>query len=315
MAYTTGVVSTPANLKSAIESFAVVNGWTLSSGTLSKGSVRVQMTTTTSVLEGSGINSAYYSDVFISGSRTSTFSTPDLCPQQARTRIRDTAWPVTYWLFVNTSPDEIWCVVNYGGVYFQYISFGYLQKQGTWTGGDWFASSYGTNNAENGMADIMSFTPTSSGQAYVHACAPFWGTYNRPTLGDAYYNIRNSFLHCELEGHIWPGAGSSYVGRGSYPFFPTHAYPLHSFRPNTWNHQAVMIPFWLFFQGSDGYEINVGQLGHIRSVNVEFYNPGDIITLGPDQWMVFPWRIKDTVHPDGDTNSSGLYGYAVRYTP
>jgi len=98
--------------------------------------------------------------------------------------------------------------------------------------------------------------------------------------------------------------------------------PIHKTNPNAFNGQTVLTPFIPFLSGSDGYFIPLGRIGHVRFVKLTNYDPGDVITIGPDKWKVFPWSIKDTTKPDGERlpfyNSSslpstGVLGIAVKY--
>ncbi|MDX9785044.1 MAG: hypothetical protein RBT72_09920, partial [Spirochaetia bacterium] len=86
MAYQTGTANNATDLKDIIETFAQANGWTLSSGILSKGQCHVRLTVinTDQGIQLEGANSAD----FLTG----------VCPNWAQIYIDSAQWPITYHL-------------------------------------------------------------------------------------------------------------------------------------------------------------------------------------------------------------------------
>jgi len=60
-------------------------------------------------------------------------------------------------------------------------------------------------------------------------------------------------------------------------------------------------------------------LQNARTLRVDNYDPGQIITLGDDQWRIYPFYRKNADQRDGTTSSggdhSGTMGWAIRYDP
>jgi hypothetical protein len=53
----------------------------------------------------------------------------------------------------------------------------------------------------------------------------------------------------------------------------------------------------------------LGYPPHLRWVRLDYLSPGDVLTIGSDQWKVFP-----VIRKDGGTGqvNSGKYGYAYK---
>ncbi len=313
MPFETNTVASPAALKTAIESFAVTNGWTLASDVLSKGQSNVRLTALDAeMLEIEGANNASFS--------------VGVCPQTARTRIPTAQWPATYRLFSHASPDFIACVLQYSVDRVEQLWFGDIVKYagGVWTGGNWFGATRGEAIANTGFVGIAN--PTQAGNdlgggiANSNPGAPFWGTRNRESAGGTFVKTRAAFLHAEIDGFIWPGANNS----GSpddfiWPDFAIVASPVHSRQPNAWNSESVLLPMWLQFRRADNFYTPLGHLAHMRAIRVDNHTLGQIITIGSDDWMIFPWYRKDTVARNGGAgvggarDHTGTFGVAIAY--
>ncbi|MBU6956082.1 hypothetical protein [Hahella sp. HN01] len=307
MAYETGQVGSNSALRDAMMLFAEANGWRIQGDSLSKGVNHVSLTL------------ADPDQVVIAGANSADFSV-DPCPQKARIWLPSSAWPVTYHLFAHESPDLLLCVVNYTVSRHQWMACGDIQKYGAWEGGNWFAASHCmAAKSTNGFY----FTPTQAGEGQYRAgywrspAAPFWNTRNTDSHSNGFQHYRASFLHCRVDGNIWPGANANNT---VWPSFPQYAHPIQMRQPNSWSQQSVMTPMWLWLPRSDGYISLLGHLEHWRSLRLNYYNAGDILTLGGERWKVFPWWEKDIQSPNGSYGSSagsrlstGTFGFAVRY--
>jgi hypothetical protein len=306
MAYTIGTAANAAALKAAIESFCAANGWTVdASGTIYKGQNFVRLTAVDSYR------------LKIGGACSVDFATK-LCPQEQSIRIPPENWPATYSLFLLQNPDQFVCVINYAVTRFQWIAFGEIVKYGNWTGGNWFGASlkagpYGSGGYEGD--NNISVGPTSAGGGggpYFMMSGPamFWNGGQSDSFSGAYQGLRATNMHAEIDGYIWPGSGDN---SPVFPSFPNHADPLHLRSPNAWNSQVALTPFWLWLRRADSYYSTIGHVEHIRPLRITNYEPGDLITLGPDRWKVFPWFEKDPANPNGGAFKSGTLGFAVRY--
>jgi hypothetical protein len=306
MAYQTGTVTSTADLASVITNFAVANGWTLNSGVLSKGDAYIRL----QVISGSEIR--------IDAARNGNFSAPDISPRYSR--IFNTTWPstATYHIFAFSNPDTVWCTINFDVIKFQHIGFGMIEKYGTWGGGQWFHAQH-TQESTSRDGNVTSYIDGNVDPVYSlnmsTECALFWGARS----GGTYLDNEPSKIQCDLRGNVWEPPPST---TDVHVFMPQIVTPIHKTNPNAFNGQTVLTPFIPFLKGGDGYFMSLGHIGHLRFAKLANYDPGDVITIGPDRWKVFPWYIKDTTKPDGEKSpatwspylpSTGILGVAVRY--
>ena len=87
---------------------------------------------------------------------------------------------------------------------------------------------------------------------------------------------------------------------------------------NPWNQGMNLVPWYLFGQATSGNLIVLGEIAHLRFCRMRNYNLGDVITIGADQWKLYPVLLKNAAvpTPPSDMSSnyhSGDYGLAVRY--
>lgn len=73
--------------------------------------------------------------------------------------------------------------------------------------------------------------------------------------------------------------------------------------------RAVLFPCWMAGARGSSYFSPLGYPPGMRWVKLDYLSPGDILTLGTDQWRVFP-VIRKNGGPGQPT--SGTYGYAYR---
>jgi len=311
MPFQTGIANSQADLVNIIETFCQSRGWSLAAGVLSKGASHIRLTNPTAdKTQVEGANSADFA------------ATP--CPQNAMMWTPSGAFPCTYRLFEQTAPESVVCVINYNVSMHQWLAFGELQKYGGWTGGNWFAATHGTGVYGPGSIILNGpNAPTSFNSAYPSSGALFWNSTNQDGANE-YSALRNGFVHAEIDGNIWPGAG---VNNGTtdvavWPKFAPFAWPIASNIPNAWNGQTPLVPYWIWLPRDDGKITPIGHLGGIRALRMENYNPADIITIGSDRWMAFPWWQKDLNNPSGgstasggasEVDSTGTFGFAVKY--
>lgn len=311
MAYQTGTINSPSDLATLIGSFAAANGWAYDAltGVISKGGCYVKLGSSSTVIT-------------ITGSKNGTFAGSDQCPRSSR--IRDDAWPAvaTYHIFAAADPDTIWCVMNFGTLYHYHIGFGMLQKYGSWTGGMWFHAQHPRDTAEGGAkchAWIDGGTLVSNVGRSAN-CALFWDQKDYASWG-APFAAKVSYLHCEVRGDIWPTSYNSNDGSLANTILcPSIIGPLHKCNPNAFNGQTILTPFELYLQNTDGHNMALGHVGHLRHVKLTNYNPGDVIQIGSDRWKLFPWYQINASSPDGvqpgfgsDPSNTGVLGVAIKY--
>ena len=307
MAYLSVVVNSAADLKAAIESFAQTNGWTLTSGVLSKNGCYVS------------IYVAAVNDLRIAGGKNGDFTGVNASYTK---RIHVSTWPssATVHLFGFNNPDTIWMTMNYDVVKFHHMGFGNMIKYGSWGGGQW---NHGQHTMYAGSIDTKCFatlglSSRASSSTGVQ-CGFFADGADGHSWDNGYLENTPTHLECDIRGRIWEPPYANGNGDDKYWTF-RFLTPIHYKNPNVFNSQTLLSPFQIWLRASDGYLQCLGHVDHIRWVKLTNYNPGDVITLGSDQWKLFPWCVHDVSQPDGQSvfygqqlPTTGVLGCAIKY--
>jgi hypothetical protein len=309
MAYSTGTANSAAEIVAAIKSLATGNGWSESGTTLIKGDIYTDLST-------SGNN------VFIRGALGGVGTNQS----QRESRLRADAWtgtnniamltfPCTYHVFVNTDPDDVVCFVNYNVNWWQWIMFGKAKNMGVDGTCNYQAGSFPAG--ANSLA--IPWSTTADGSLYstspfVYGVPfPFWQP-NSPAVtaptGDSINVESTTWLECT---NI-PSSHAINARRFAKTFL--------NLMPNAWNGEITLCRVLLKYLRSTGVYSYAAELPHIRYTRNDNYTDGEIITLGSDEWMIFPGLRKDFSQRDGSTsnaesialNSSGTVAIAVRKT-
>ena len=132
-----------------------------------------------------------------------------------------------------------------------------------------------------------------------------------------------SLLRCDLQGgnwlpnyYYWSGAPNhNLVAHSQMVTFRLIKTALYSF-----NDEAILVPYYLSANRSTGRLSILGHIDQIRSTRINNFSIADIITIGADQWMMFPTYKRDFTYPDGRATpltvpGTGVHGYAIRYEP
>lgn len=327
MAYTSGTATTAADLLNALTGFCVANGWTLTNGVLSKGTNHFLPTV-------SGAN------IKVEMGTAAGFTSPGVTGANYFPYISlNNVWPVFYRIFVvsaNGADTVVLSVLEANNIEYKYLMFGNLEnKVGTWTGGEWMHATYASqtngsmtrqSNAgittdtnpsyETGGTNTMSFQQAHG--------ALFAMTDGQPNFGSN-FTSGNSYIRCDIDGGTFKRNATLGIGNNDLTGC------VDSFRfsrlqmirqPNTWNGESCLIPVHIYLGRASSTCSRLGTIGHIRFMRMDNYEPGDIITLGLDRWMVLPMYRRDPTDVRGEkgvynstaiTGSSGQLAYAIKY--
>jgi hypothetical protein len=341
MAYQTGVASSATNLVSIIQTFAQTNGFTLTDNILHTANSWTKLIASTATLNPTGTDpSEEYQFVGVAGGLDTTFAanTSPLTTIGGQTfsaaiTIPTALWPVSYHLFYNGTPSELFCVINYNVNYYQHLSFGEILKSSSlYTGGGFChatCSAYTIGNNEGFVPKDMGFDfDTYRGYGV-------GGFFSIPYY--TYINGRNSYVYTSSNSYGWGSATISAPNNAAWEAVPTVTNliaPLITRLPNTWNDQTVLLPCRLTKAVSATYVQDLGSFPWIRYTRMDYLAPGDIITLGAEQWKVFPLFAKNSTYRDGYSAcayyngqggtvsqpyhtgpQTGTYALAYKYTP
>lgn len=302
MAFQSGTFTSLSDLLSTIQTFATSNGWSQNGNVL----FRAADTAYFEITHTSGTPN--YLQITQATNQSGGVLSGDVDTRYKR--MSDTAmvtmsFPANYYLFAHTNPSCIFCVINYNTDYCQHMAFGSIRKFGTWTGGA-FCSSTSLDETPNFyppmnyVASDCSDNPPKSSGRFLFPEVTYSFNYTPPHGGT---------MHCTIDGYVFRHTGwyesPSFEGDAFCGSGWAHNY-LRLLNPA--NLQPVLAPCMIQIQrpGANLSSI-IGDIPHVRYLRVDNYEPGDIITIGVDKWMVFPQQIKQG--PSYASNS----GWGISY--
>jgi len=199
------------------------------------------------------------------------------------TQMSTTAIPAYY--FFTPDADTVHIAVEVTAGKFQFISFGLLAKQGTFTGGQFFSASFSSYQPYDDYTDPYG----GAGPRYfVHNTS---GADYRPN-GAVYVDVdgtaswRNADYSSGLPDIAFPcvaGQKSGYVTNtqgGMCAFF-------YAKSPDAYNAMAAMCPIYTLLKRADANYSLIGWPAGVRFLNVTNYDPAEEITYGAETWTVF----------------------------
>ena len=315
MAYYTGSAANVAAVLTALTNACEAEDWTWSGGILSKADpgifVRLDAATT---IDG-------YTPLRLWG-RTYIDSgeSPQYVSMNVPIKAVDVTYPVTYHVFVFAS--EVFLVINYSDK-FQWLAFGQSSQPGLGSSGNWVAATagntYWASDPNHGVYINLNGGGLVSGYWATDAAvvpAMFWPDLNGANITDRFYACCASwYFDAGLESgdtyHPWMQPCDGASNKNLVQILAT--------QPNSFNNEGVLIPITLFMIRAESKFSQVLQVQNARHIRVDNYTPTEIITLGTDQWMVFPWYCKSTTDRNGGTSAnlshSGTFGWAIKYEP
>ena len=315
MAYYTGVCNSFDDIKNALKSHCVSNGWVATTDSegkdvIYKDNLYVMLTTTTSyfgitgrtgINEGSTPGQVGIRD-FIVNSYNPT------CPGPVQ-------FPVKYFCFTYSDIDEVFFLINYADMY-QWVAFGKsnIPLPGT---GLWVAGTVGIGTS--GIPNFIEITLTGSSSSsstygYSTSAALFWNT------GVGYYYVTpaaNYWLHSGINPtYPWSLAKDNYYSY-SPPGIKYLSYHLQS-QPNQFNQQSLLLPVLVYHDSAtySGYYTLAAHIQKARHLMINYLDPETIIYHGSEQWMVFPYFRKVYQSPYTFSLSyvdhTGNFGWAIK---
>lgn len=303
MAYVIGAANTLADLRTAIINACVDNGWTNAGDVVYRDGcyARLQVVSgSLRLLGGTGID----------GSNNLTGSGPTVCRIADFGSPAQLAFPMTYFIHVNSAPDEVYVLVNYSTGYYQRLAFGRsaISLPGS---GNWYEGSVGEAAIYAGSVSISQLGGGSNFGQGQPSGGFFWISSGLPTSFAG-------FVHHGLEGGSgWSGgSGPTAVANGTASAVQAVT-KLVEISPNTGNLESVLLPIPVVVARPSSLYSLVLQPRHARYVRLDNYSPGQSITLGTDVWVVYPFLQKNPAARNGGSNvlHTGTFGLAVRRVP
>jgi hypothetical protein len=303
--YYSGSATGFADLKSALITAATDNGWSNSSDELTKDGACVLVTTD---------NSTY---IGLLG-RTSSGTNPApnevrIGPFRVNTVTENINFPCDYYIFAFS--NEVYLVINFDVDKYKFLAFGKstidLPGSGTWvaaTGSDVIASNATNTLPIEIYAGANGANNLTTSAAFFHV-----STFQRD-------QARNCYINHGFDGTnwFWQTGGSA----TSNPVTAQLSASILAASPNAFNGESLLIPVRAAIVRSSNLSSLALDCQHSRRVRVDYYAPGEVITIGSDQWKVFPYYKKNTDQRNGSLDASnqpinhtGTFGWALRYVP
>ena len=318
MAYYTGNAANVAAVLTALTNACEAEGWTWSGGILSKADPGIFVRLDAATALGGQTPLRLWGRTYIDSGETPQFVSMNV-------PVMGTAptYPVTYHVFVFAS--EVFLVINYSDK-FQWLAFGQSNQPGLGSSGNWVAATCGYAESTARVWSVtngvdINLNGGNLGCAYNAGTqkivpAMFWADLQNMEIDYAACNTSaNWYLDAGLEAGTYrpwmqpkDAASQKYVCE------------LLATQPNAFNNEGVLIPIKVFQKRSSSKFSQVLQVQNARHIRVDNYTPTEVIALGTDQWMVFPWYLKNSVSRSScsgiDTPPhSGTFGWAIKYEP
>jgi hypothetical protein len=305
MAYYTGSAVSFAAVKTALVNASVTDGWTNTADAggnvvLSKSGVFVQVVDALDELAFLGRTSLDAGDA----PGAVTFGDITVNAPQTGMATAVVSFPLTYHIFTVT--NEVFLVIGYGDLY-QWATFGLSTQAGLTGTGAFVGASWGATRTPT-FAPIY-LTALGGRVSYGEGCpALFWQT----TAISA--KQRNCFVNTNIDP-LYPWdmglVTASSVITGIKPLTE-----LLNTQPNAFNSESVLLPIRAYKDRPDSKISQTAEVENARCIRNDNYNNEQIITLGLDKWMVFPWyrkNITDRNCAEQWQDHTGTFGWAIKY--
>jgi hypothetical protein len=316
--YETGTATGTADLITKLGTFAESLGWTVSSQTNSNTSFYPNSPATPGKVfsKGSLVFGVGYASTFIATCGATAVDGAAVWNRQTNSSITNTSGMGSftnemtgpyqaYHFFGGTSPDYLHVVVEISAGVFRHFHLGELVKAGSYTGGAYFTGTFW----------LMSF------QSFGYfANSPDAAQHNAPFdyAGAQRFAVRANIDGKATQWHT-PQSGSPFGVRSvvrlqGWNFLQS----LHQRSPSEFNQLTPFFPIQVHLERSSSLWSNAGYVPDMRYLNFANLSPGEVVTLGDDEWMVFPLVSKTAIWgntgntPEAQIPSSGPYGFAYK---
>jgi hypothetical protein len=279
--YETGTSTGPADLiATKLATFAIAQGWTVQNiqGGLFrqflKGSVRVNLAWNVATIYGQ------MSDGYNSASNWN--AQPSAATDYADGNIP--AGPYTaYHFFSGTEAgaEYLHVCVEWSAGNFWHMMLGTLVKFGSYTGGQYYDNLY--------VEPSYKQLPYSQG---IHR-APFdtFGSSQPTNSGQIRADIDGKTTNWLRQAYYW--TGNAYTGGMRGGLYANLVYPIGY---QKYNSLTPLHPVVIWGDRPSGLRSLLGRVPDLRQVSMRNLTPGQLLTIGADQWQCFPlWTRSDSV--------------------
>lgn len=292
MAFYSGQATSYQEILTVLVSACQNHGWSWNLNTLSKNGKSIQLTiertTETAGTPGPGILLKIANDAYR--------------PRFGLKRLNQGAitWPMDYKIFIFDNPDEVYLVAKYSVDYFLWMGFGVsnlaeivgLNGTGMWCGAH--SSERAHNSSSWGVN--TGFSPSVDSADTDYTSAMLFGGYT----GAA----KNWSIDLSLSASMYVSSVNAIQ----------YSIPNYERSLNVWSQNLNFIPIIVYVTISSSKVCCLAEIQNSRYVRLNNYDPEQIVSLGNDKWMIFPWWKKTvTATGEGNTSNTGTMGWAIRY--
>lgn len=218
-------------------------------------------------------------------------------------------FPNVYLFGANSPKSYIHCVIEFQSGSYAHLAFGEMDKVGTWTGGEYYGAGFWSQGG--GDIDIPQsiehqehFTSHQYNAGTMKGsirCVTTSPTSNWLVMGSTTNAIRNS---------VQTRASTVTGPRGEWM-----SEQLMRIRTSPFSGLTPLVPIQVFFLDigltPDVYHY-LGQIRDVRGINMTTLTPAELITIGGDDWMVFPMRVRNGA---AASENSSVLGFAYKKIP
>ena len=301
MGYTTGTANNIDTVKTALTDACVTGGWMLTGDELSKDGIFVQVQVVTSPPEEVRIE-------LLGRTAAGAGDAPNVVAMRRMKNLMAPAFdeiltfPLQYHIFV-FSNNEVFMVINYSSDIYQWMAFGQSNQPGLPGTGNWVAASL---SHVSPTAGVMLASDGAINYVHMGNPAPMW------SVALDWPERRNYWVHNAIDPSYPWSCGQTNTSRVNTIMGIAYLTELIDASPNAFNNESVLLPIraYKFREASKWSQIL--EIKNARHLRIDNYTPKEIITLGNEQWMVFPFYRKKTTN-DAPWKHSYLYGWAIKY--
>ncbi|MBS9781847.1 MAG: hypothetical protein KGV56_05065 [Gammaproteobacteria bacterium] len=159
------------------------------------------------------------------------------------------------------------------------------------------------------------------GGSYVYGIAWSHRSYDRTSINGSYHRRLFAGNNGQLvyEGNVYPFNGYAGIGGNAFTASQSNGFVspyLYNASPNTINGIAPLLPYISCIKpnGSEGMFI-LGRVPEMRAVKIDFLQPRETVTLGTEEWVVYPIKCKSLVPVTHPEFSSETHGIAYKKIP
>jgi len=332
MAFQTGTSTSIENLMQQLSTFLQANGWTEDyavtgdPGTIAfsknQSFVSFQYSETAAASGGTGAMALYQArandtgdtaDPWLSTGDSGAGVANNILSQLANGLcVNNFAGPHTSYFFFenNASPSYIHVVVEVDAGRYRHFGFGELDKVGDWTGGEYIYGQFIFPNEDDPKSVFSGFgmdSCRSQGQfQIVGSTIRIEDHVGEPDPATIWGVVHNGNGDTDRAGN----ARWRITGGHRYPPEFAAIYWIRASETNAFKPMAPISVKALNIATVPDQQYLLGYVADERLVNIANIDPGQIITIGGDDWYFFPWVRKRNLQDN--TEESRNFGIAYR---